>query len=265
MSFTNFLTTIYNLKKQWIQSHLCDPLFLQTCEDLKSQSFDFSPLFSSSDPFIVIAEIKTASPSEGSLCLNDNIIQRALAYEQAKSSAISVLTEETYFNGHIQHLKFVHQKVQLPCLMKDFIIDSRQIFYAKIHGAQIILLIVALLTDEQLHTLYECALSLGLNVLIEIHDLNDWKRAEPLQPHLIGFNNRCLSDLSVDLNRSFQIIDSIDTTSPLISESGIHSIEQVCQLKNAGFDGILIGSALMKSPDYSLFLSHLTDRLRKDI
>jgi indole-3-glycerol phosphate synthase len=198
----------------------------------------------------IISEFKRASPSKG--IINDGIepAQQAVCYEQSGASAISVLTDSTFFKGSFSDLKAVREVVNLPILCKDFMIDSSQIDMASKNGADIILLIVAALDEITLGNLYRYARGLDLEVLVEVHNQAELEIALKLGAQLIGVNNRDLKTFTVSLETTETLAKSIkDAGAFLISESGIHKKEDVERVRNAGANGILVGEALMKSSD----------------
>lgn len=196
----------------------------------------------------IIAEFKRASPSKG--MINDGVepeVQAAI-YEQAGASAISVLTDQTFFKGSFSDLKAVRETVKLPILCKDFIIDQIQIDLAAAHGADIILLIVAALDEITLHELYQYAKGLGLDVLVEVHNLEELDLAVKIGAKLIGVNNRDLKTFHVSLEMTEKLAAAVKNSGAfLISESGIHHQDDVIRVRNAGANGILVGEAFMKS------------------
>jgi indole-3-glycerol phosphate synthase len=200
----------------------------------------------------IISEFKRASPSKGIINSGVDPAEQAARYEQAGASAISVLTDSTFFKGSFSDLRAVRAAVNLPILCKDFIIDSSQIDMAAENGADIILLIVAALEQETLAKLYQYARSLNLEVLVEVHNRVELEKALKIGAQLIGVNNRDLKTFTVSLEATESLAKSIkDAGAFLISESGIHQKEDVERVRNAGANGILVGEAFMKSPDLS--------------
>jgi indole-3-glycerol phosphate synthase len=200
----------------------------------------------------IISEFKRASPSKGIINNGVDPAEQAAKYEQAGASAISVLTDSTFFKGSFTDLKAVRKIVDLPILCKDFIIDSIQIDQAAVNGADIILLIVAALDDNTLSELYQYAMSLDLEVLVEVHNQVELEKALMIGAKLIGVNNRDLKTFTVSLEATEKLADSIiNAGAYLISESGIHKSEDVERVRKAGVNGILVGEALMKSTDLS--------------
>ncbi|MEH7013587.1 indole-3-glycerol phosphate synthase TrpC [Neobacillus niacini] len=198
----------------------------------------------------IISEFKRASPSKGIINNGVEPAEQAARYEQAGASAISVLTDSTFFKGSFADLRAVREAVDLPILCKDFIIDSSQIDQAAENGADLILLIVAALDEDTLDNLYQYARSLDLEVLVEVHNQAELVNALKLGAQLIGVNNRDLKTFNVSLGVTESLAKSIkDAGAFLISESGIHHKEDVERVRNAGANGILVGEAFMKSPD----------------
>lgn len=202
------------------------------------------------DEISVIAEFKRASPSKGIINNTINPSDQARLYEKYGASAISVLTDQTFFKGSFSDLKIVRQTVDLPILCKDFIIDPLQIDYAFANGADLILLIVAALSEERLVELYQYAKELGLEVLVEVHNQLELEKALKTGAKLIGINNRDLKTFHVSLEITESLAVHVRNAGAyLISESGIFQQEDVERVRNAGANGILVGEALMKSQD----------------
>jgi len=202
------------------------------------------------DEIAIISEFKRASPSKGIINNGIEPAEQAVRYEQAGASAISVLTDSTFFKGSFSDLSAVREVVNLPILCKDFMIDSSQIDMAAKNGADIILLIVAALDQKTLNDLYQYARGMNLEVLVEVHNQSELEQALNLGAQLIGVNNRDLKTFNVSLEATETLAKTIkDAGAFLISESGIHQKEDVERVRNAGANGILVGEALMKSPD----------------
>lgn len=199
--------------------------------------------------FHIIGELKQASPSKGQIVTDFPYLQIAKAYEAAQVSAISVLTEPTYFKGQLQYLQDVHTVTTLPLLRKDFTIDAYMIYQAKAYGASIILLIVAILSDQQLKDFLHLAKALDLAAIVEVHDTQEVQRALKAGAKIIGINNRNLKDFTVDLDRSQQLRTVIPKTIPVIAESGLKTSQDLKALNKAGFCGALIGETLMRAQD----------------
>jgi indole-3-glycerol phosphate synthase len=197
----------------------------------------------------VIAEFKRRSPSVGSLREAPELLEIVSAYERGGAAAISVLTEGEHFGGSLEDLREARGVCQLPILRKDFILDPYQLYEAKLAGADAVLLIVAALGDTELASLHEQALNLGLDVLVEVHDRDELERALSLGAKLIGINNRDLRDFSVDLGRTFQLLDAIPRDVSVISESGITEHAQLERLRSSGVRAVLVGERLMRAAD----------------
>jgi len=200
----------------------------------------------------LIAEVKKASPSAGVICADFDPVRIARDYEAAGASCLSVLTDEKFFQGSLDHLRRIRAAVKLPLLRKDFIIDERQILEAVEWGADAILLIMAILDDTRLKHFYTLATEAGLAVLVEVHDEMELDRAVAAGTQLIGINNRDLKTFKVDLATTERLAAKLLPTgsaeqSPLlVAESGIHSRADVERLARAGAKAILVGQSLMQ-------------------
>jgi indole-3-glycerol phosphate synthase len=197
----------------------------------------------------VIAEFKRRSPSAGTLGRAPDLHELVGAYERGGAGALSVLTEEKHFDGTLEDLRAARTACELPILRKDFILDDYQLYEAKVAGADAVLLIVAALAPEELHSLHEGAGKLGLDVLVEVHDREELRTALSLGAELIGINNRDLRDFSVDVERTEKLMGEIPAGVTVVSESGIARAEQLVKLEAAGVDAVLVGEALMRSAD----------------
>ncbi len=203
----------------------------------------------------LIAEVKKASPSAGVICKDFDPVCIAKEYEAAGASCLSVLTDEKFFQGSLDYLRQIRAAVKLPLLRKDFIIDERQILEAIEWGADAILLIVAILTDEQLGRFHRLAVEAGLAVLVEIHDETELDRALKVTPQLIGVNNRDLKTFQVDLatterlSTRMLLSPAATKTLMLVAESGIHTRADVERLRRADASAILVGESLVKHGD----------------
>jgi indole-3-glycerol phosphate synthase len=194
----------------------------------------------------LICEIKKASPSHGLIREDFNHIEIAKAYEEAGASCLSILTDEKYFQGKNEYLQEVAAVSSLPILRKEFMVDTYQIYEAKMLGASCILLIVAMLDDEKLAELEQCAFDAGLSVLIEVHNEEELQRASKLKSKLIGINNRDLKTLKVDLQTSLNLATQVPIDYVLVSESGIKDRLDIELLQQAGFNCFLIGEQFMR-------------------
>jgi len=197
----------------------------------------------------LIAEVKRASPSRGLLVENFDPLRMARTYQQNGAAAISVLTDEHFFQGHLDTLRAIREKVALPLLRKDFVFDSYQLYEARGARADAVLLIVAMLSDEELHTLHRLARELGMTALVEVHDEAELRRALALRPRLIGINNRDLHTFSVDLATTERLRPFVPPDVTLVAESGVHTAADVERLAHIGTDAILVGESLITASD----------------
>lgn len=196
--------------------------------------------------FILITEVKKASPSKGIISDNFQPLATAKAYEEGGATALSVLTEEAYFQGSNEFLKEIARAVSLPILRKDFVIDSFQIYHARVLGASAILLIAGILSKVELVQFIEVADELGLDALVEVHTLKELRKAIAAGARIIGINNRNLKTFEVSLEKTLDLITKVPKGIPVISESGFYASEQVRLVREQGVRGILVGEALMK-------------------
>ncbi|WP_274309043.1 indole-3-glycerol phosphate synthase TrpC [Solibacillus daqui] len=206
----------------------------------------------------VISEMKRASPSKGDIATHIDPVEQATQYEAAGAACISVLTEQAFFKGSFNDLNAVAQAVTIPVLCKDFIIHDVQIDYAKAAGASVILLIVSALTDTQLQALYTYATNLDLEVLVEVHDIEELQRAGNIGAKIIGVNNRNLKTFDVSLTKTREIAQHLPSSKiAFISESGIWNRDDAAYVANAGAKGVLVGESLMRSGDVQAALQAL--------
>jgi len=194
----------------------------------------------------VIAEIKKASPSAGIISEDFDPIKKAKEYEDFGASALSILTEEDFFQGSSEYLKEVKAMTSLPILRKDFMVDEYQIYEAKLIGADCILLIASILNDNEIQSFVDLAESLELDYLIEVHDLKELKRVEHFSNAIIGVNNRNLKTFDVDLNNSINLKKAFNGNNLFVAESGIKSQDDIDTLKAHDIHVFLIGESLMK-------------------
>jgi indole-3-glycerol phosphate synthase len=197
----------------------------------------------------LIAEVKKASPSAGIICKDFDPVRIAKEYEAAGASCLSVLTDENFFQGSLDYLRQIRAAVTLPLLRKDFIIDERQILEAIEWGADAILLIVSILTDDQLKKFHALAKDAGLAALVEVHDADEMERALKIGAELIGVNNRDLKTFKVDLAITEKLAAKIGPKKILVAESGIHTRADVERLKKCGAKAILVGESLLCGGD----------------
>jgi len=194
----------------------------------------------------IIAEIKKASPSAGVISEDFDPIKKAIEYEAFGASALSILTEEDFFMGSVNYLKDVKKITNLPILRKDFIIDEYQIYESKLIGADCILLIASILSDQQIKDFINISQQLELDYLIEVHDENELRRVEHFEDALIGVNNRNLKTFEVDLDNSVRLRNAFKQKNIFIAESGIKSREDINYLKLNNIKVFLIGESLMR-------------------
>ncbi len=195
----------------------------------------------------LIAEVKKASPSVGVIDSSFDYLTIARTYDKAGASAISVLTDEKYFQGALNYMTLIRDEVSIPVLRKDFIVHEAQIYEAVVAGADAILLIVAALDQATLTHLLEVAHSCQLEVLMEVHDLREMDRALDTDARIIGVNNRNLKTFIVDLASTEELAEEVPEDIVLVSESGIKTVQDAERVAAAGADAILVGETLMRS------------------
>ncbi len=194
----------------------------------------------------IIAEIKKASPSKGVICEDFDPIQIAYNYSKGGADAISVLTEPHWFAGDIEYLTQIRRYSQTPLLRKDFIIDKYQIVQALVYGADFILLIAKALSTKELKQLYDYALYVGLDVLVEIHDKDDLKKAIRCGANIIGINHRNLETFEFDMRLCYDLIPMIPNGKIIVAESGVDDRQTIDEISSIGADAFLIGEHLMR-------------------
>ena len=238
---------VANTKAGLIQKKTELPLkqIKRSLEDLDLPRGRFKDNISNKDEAI-IAEIKKASPSAGVIEEEFDPVKKAIEYEAFGASALSILTEEDFFMGSVDHLKDVKKITALPILRKDFIIDEYQIYESKLIGADCILLIASILSDQEIENLINVAQQLELDYLIEVHDENELRRVEHFEDALIGTNNRNLKTFEVDLDNSVRLRSLFKEKNIFIAESGIKSREDMNYLKLNNIKVFLIGESLMR-------------------
>ena len=222
---------------------------LKDAEDRKPPSF--LEAIASYKELSIIAEIKKASPSKGVIKEDFDPIEIAKAYQEAEIQAISILTEEYYFQGSTTYLKQAKEYTDKPILRKDFIFDPYQIYEAKAIGASCVLLIVAMLQPKELKELMKLTEEIGLDALVEVHDEEEVKIAVDAGAKIIGINNRNLKTFSIDIHNTEKVMKYIPKETILIGESGIHTAEDFAYLKSLGVHGALIGESLMRAESIS--------------
>lgn len=197
----------------------------------------------------VIAEVKRSSPSKGVLAAISDPASLASTYQEAGASVISVLTEKRRFGGSLEDLTAVRSAVEIPILRKDFMVDEYQFYEARAYGADMVLLIVAALSSNQLKDYYEMAEALGMASLVEVHTHEELERAMELEPRIIGINSRNLKTLEVDQRAFAQLLPEIPETIIRVAESGISTRGEVESARSCGADAILVGEALVRAGD----------------
>tara|TARA_B100000003_G_scaffold12405_1_gene10320 strand:+ start:341 stop:1132 length:792 start_codon:yes stop_codon:yes gene_type:complete len=209
--------------------------------------------------FSIIAEIKKASPSAGVIIKDYNPVKIANLYNDNKATCLSVLTEEDFFLGNLKHISEIKKKINLPILCKDFFVDKFQIPLAKSYGADAILIILAGVSENLADELYEEALKLDMSVIVEVHTVEEAKKALKYKDALIGINNRNLKTLKTDIKNTFDIHDVlINHSGPLISESGIKTKDELLELSNkTSIKTFLIGESLLKNLENNSIFSVL--------
>lgn len=210
---------------------------------------DFFGALSGGPPIRLIAEVKKASPSKGVIRADFDPVAIARTYAAHGASCLSVLTDEQYFQGHLDYLRAVKAAVELPILRKDFILDPYQVYEARAAGADAVLLIAECLDDCGLRSLHRLILDLGMTPLVELYEPTNLPRVLEAGPSLIGVNNRNLHTFEVDLEHSIRLHEQVPRECVFVSESGIRSRADVERLQSAGVDAILVGESLMRQPN----------------
>ena len=209
------------------------------------------------NPYRIIAEVKKASPSKGIIREDFDPVVIAQAYEQGGADALSVLTEPHWFKGDKEYLGMIRRYVSIPLLRKDFIVDKYQIVEALAYGADFILLIAKALSRKELKALYEYALHLGLEVLVEIHDKSDLVKAMFAGANIVGINHRNLETFEMDMSLSEKLIPLIPNGKIIVAESGINDHETVVELNKVGADAFLVGEHFMRQDDITAAIKAL--------
>ena len=238
-----FLQTILKQKEQEVAAMSYEEL-----QPLRSTYSLYEYLKSHPQELQLIAEVKKASPSLGDINLAVDIVEQARTYERCGAAMISVLTDEIFFKGHLDYLREISSQVTIPTLNKDFIIDEKQIARARNAGATVILLIVAALSEKRLQELHDFATGLGLEVLVETHNLAELEIAHRIGAQIIGVNNRNLVTFETDINTSLQLSTHFKDDRVYVSESAIFSKEDA-ELVAPYFHAVLVGTALMQAED----------------
>jgi len=241
------LDKIVETKHQEVQTLKAQGLRGPDCEVAAPRGFRAALL--NHDGVAVIAEAKKASPSKGVICPDFDPVAIALDYEAGGAQAISVLTDEQYFQGSLAYIPLVRAAVKLPVIRKEFIIDEIQIRQSALFGADAILLIAAILDQQQIADYQTLAQELGMDTLVEIHDEEEAAKAMAAGSLLIGINNRNLRDFTVDLNTTFRLMAELPQKMPVVSESGIRDHRDMEQLARHGVAAALVGESLMRLAD----------------
>jgi len=244
----NRLTPILEQKQREVARLLPRLEHLRSAALLRNDFRGFaSALDRGKDALGLIAEVKKASPSAGVIASDFDPVRIAQEYEAAGAHAVSVLTDEQFFQGHLSYLAKVREAIELPCLRKDFVVHEVQIFEAAVAGADAVLLIVAALDDAQLRRLFEVATTCQLDVLVEVHDLAELDRALALDVKLLGINNRNLTTFEVDLETTVRLAEEVPDDVILVAESGLKTRADTQRVFDAGCNAILVGESLMRT------------------
>ncbi len=223
----------------------------------KYVSFSFKQALLKRGMMTIIAEIKKASPVNGIINPDFNIEKVIEAYSLAGVDAVSVLTDEKFFQGSLENLTLAKKTMKVPLLRKDFIIDEYQIYESKLYGADAILLMVNVLSNKKIDAFINIAHKLNMDCLVEIHNKSELKRVLKTKAEIIGINNRNLKTFEVDIENSLRIAPLVPSSKIIVSESGIKNRQDVEKLKKVGVDAILIGTTLMKSKNIQKTIKEL--------
>ncbi len=248
---TNFLEKILEYKKSLLQKKKAfySTLKKKFRQERLTRYRLFKKTISAPGKMNLIAEIKKASPSQGLLCRHFDPVSLAKIYAANGAAALSILTEDKFFQGSPGYIKQVSEKLDIPILTKDFIIDEGQIYEAFVCGASAVLLIVAILEEDQLKQLLLAASRLDLDCLVEIHEESELNLALKADAEMIGINNRNLRTFDVDLGVSERLIKKIPKDKVIVVESGMQSFQEVQKFKALGAHAVLIGETFLKAPD----------------
>ena len=261
---STYLTTIVDHKRRELDD--LQAFKIPDSVNYKNTRISFADRISNQETLGVIAEFKRSSPSKGIIHANADPVEVVNQYVAGGADGLSVLTDNKYFNGSFEDLQIVSRNVELPILCKDFILEETQIDRALLSGASIVLLIVRILPPEKLRALYEYAIHLHMEVLLEVHDETDLEIALAIQPKLIGINNRNLQSFKTDLSVTETLVKLIEDPSiVVVSESGIKSIEDCIRVAHAGVDAILIGEAVMKHQNPTQFINEIKQVERRSV
>ncbi len=245
----DILSEIVANKKKEIanQKELYPTKLLETSIYFHGQPVSLKKYIQRKDKFGVIAEIKRKSPSKGIINKHVSIERTSIGYMQAGASGLSILTDQKYFGGSIEDLKVARSFNYCPILRKDFMVDEYQVIEAKSIGADVILLIAAVLSKSEIEKLAGLARSFGMEVLLEVHNEEELNQALTDKVDLVGVNNRNLKTFETDIKTSIKLVGKIPTDFVKVTESGLHSADAVNELKEVGYEGFLIGENFMKN------------------
>ena len=213
------------------------------------------------EPVRIIAEVKKASPSKGVIREDFDPLAIAQIYSKNGANAISVLTEPHFFQGDLEYLTGIRRYVDTPLLRKDFIVDEYQLLEALVYGADFVLLIAKALSTKEMQHLYDRALQLGLDVLVEIHDKEDLKKAMKCGAHIVGINHRNLETFEMDMTLCDQLIPMIPNGKIIVAESGVSDVDTIERLSSIGADAFLIGEHFMRQDDIGSEVATLKNAL----
>lgn len=247
----NRLTEILNYKKREVEKKKSE-LDLQKLRERTTKRFDqrsFASALRQENRVALIAEIKKASPSAGIIRHDFHPTSIARSYEEGGANALSVLTDEKFFQGHLKYLLQARSATNLPCLRKDFVIDEYQIWEARLAEADAVLLIVAALTPKELMDFQGIAMEAELDALVEVHDERELDVALEIGARIIGINNRNLQTFEVDLRTTEQLVPKIPKHVTIVSESGIQTADHLKRLRDIGVHAVLVGESLMRQKD----------------
>ncbi|MGK0208928.1 MAG: indole-3-glycerol phosphate synthase [Patescibacteria group bacterium] len=253
MESNSFLHKVLKVKRKEVEASR-KLISLEEMKELAlSSGKSFKSFYDSFSNFSVISEVKIKSPAEGVLDSSIDVVRLALDYESGGADVISVLTDKYFFHGDLSYLRDISLAVSIPVLRKDFIIDSYQVYEARVNGADAILLIVAALSIDQLSEFICIAEDLGMGCLIEIHNKFELDLLSPIidKVKVLGINNRNLKTLGIDLHVFEELAPLVPSEIILVGESGISGVIDSFRLRSAGANGILVGSYLMKQKDKS--------------
>ncbi|OGS17466.1 MAG: hypothetical protein A2219_01460 [Elusimicrobia bacterium RIFOXYA2_FULL_50_26] len=256
----NILFEIAEKKRERLAQRIKDAPVETLMEKLSSAPAcrGFKNAVSAAGRINIIAEVKQASPSAGIISADFNPAAQAARYQSAGVAAISVLTEEDYFKGSLDHLVAVRKRTSLPVLRKDFIIDTYQIYESRVYGADAILLIATLHEPGVLRKFLEIAETLGMDCLLEIHNEQELQKVSGLPFGILGINNRNLADFSVDLASSARLATMAGEGKTVVIESGIKTADDIAMFTSKGISAFLIGETLMRSQNVAATIKDMT-------